>query len=135
MNRMGRRLYYDKESGLVFFEIPEQRYDYEIVPQTIERDIEVFKLLSERHRDTFDVLEFEYGQYAQDFRESNGYRVNPKTKQLEFSYPDPVEPESSEPIYQAPLSEEVSTLKATNEDLSNYVLEMDMRLVMVEMGI
>jgi len=38
------------------------------------------------------VLEPEYGQYAQDFAESNGYRVNPETKKLEFSYPDSEQP-------------------------------------------
>lgn len=129
--KFGRKIYYDMATGNVILETGERQGS--VVLTTIEQDIETYKVLSERNRDTFDVLELEYGQYAQDFAESDGYRVNPETEELEFSYSDPNEPEVEQP-YQVPLSEEVATLKTTNEDLSNYVLEMDMRLVMIEMG-
>lgn len=113
MSNVGGRIYYDNSSGLVIFRIPDQSYDFDVIPQSVERDIESFKVLSERNRDTFDVIELEYGQYAQDFAESNGYRVNLETRQLEFSYPDPNQPEVEQP-HQAPLSEQVQQLQQEN---------------------
>ena len=124
---IGRRVFYDKQTGIVIVDKGEMTGN--VVPTTIEQDIKTYKNLSERNRGTFDVLELEYGQYAQDFAESNGYRVNPETKELEFSYPDPNESEPIEPVYQKPLSEEVERLK--QEDLNNkeaiaelYILSM-----------
>ena len=125
--QIGRRVYFDVITGNVIADTGERQGN--VIPTTIEQDVAVYTVLSERNRDTFDVLELEFGQYAQDFAECNGYRVNPDTKQIEFSYPDPNEIEPSEPVYQAPLSEEVDRLK--QEDLNNkeaiaelYVLSM-----------
>lgn len=114
MKQFGRRIYYDKSTGNIIFEISEQSYTFDTTQPTIEQDISTYTALSERNRDTFDVLQLEYGQYAQDFAECNGYRVNPETKQLEFSYPDDSSaPETQEPVYQKPLSEQVSELEAS----------------------
>ena len=100
--QIGRRIYYDKITGNVIVDTGERQGH--VVQRTLEQDIQTYNALSERNAETFGVLELEYGQYAQDFAESNGYRVNPETKELEFSYPDPNEPEVEQP-YQAPLSE------------------------------
>lgn len=101
-----RRIYYDVINGEKIVEVALRGG---FTPKTIEQDIASFTALSERNRETFDYIELEYGQYAQDFRECNGYRVNPETKSLEFSYPDPNAPEEPQP-YQAPLSEKVELL-------------------------
>lgn len=116
MNKVGRKIYYDKETGNVILDTGEMMGV--VVETTIEQDIETFTALSERNRDTFDVLQLEYGQYAQDFAECNGYRVNPETKELEFSYPDPNDPEPQEPIYQKPLSEELEETKQAIAELT-----------------
>lgn len=121
-----RRIYYDVLNGnklvqVVFFGF--------VTPSTVEQDIATYTALSERNRDSFDVLELEYGQYAQDFAECNGYRVNPQTKELEFSYPDPNEP-TAPPVYQEPLSKQVERLK--QEDLNNK--EAIAELYMLSMG-
>ena len=70
--------------------------------------------------------------------ESNGVRVNLVTKGLEFSYPDPSEPEAP-PIYQAPLSKSVSLLEQENAmlqmsvmELSSYAASQDERLQVQE---
>ncbi|PWA08668.1 hypothetical protein DCC39_14615 [Pueribacillus theae] len=123
--KIGRRIYHEKETGNVIIDTGE-RQGY-VIPTTVEQDIETYKALSERNRDTFDVIELEYGQYAQDFAECNGYRVNPGTKELEFSYPDPNEPEKP-PVYQKPLSESVL-------DNTEYLIDVDFRLSMVELGL
>lgn len=129
MINIGKRLYFDKITGHVFFEVNEQTHYVSVVVPTIEQDIQTFIPLTERNRETFDVLELPFGAYAQDFAESNGYRVNPETKTLEFSYPDPNEPEAPQE-FRKPLSEEVEKLKA--EDLNNK--EAIAELYLLSMG-
>ena len=124
MYSIGRKIYYDKTTGEYLVDTGERSgYGDAVVSKTIEQDIETYTVLSERNRDSFDVLELEYGQYAQDFAECNGYRVNPETKELEFSYPDPNEPEAP-PVYQKPLSEQIAELKAENLATMGAVAEV-----------
>jgi len=118
---LGKKIYYEKSTGNIIIEISESVGN--VVKKTIEQDIETFTALSERNRDSFDVLELEYGQYAQDFAECNGYRVNPETKELEFSYPDPNEPEQP-PVFQKALSEQIKELKAENLATMGAVAEV-----------
>lgn len=130
MFKFGKRLYYDVTTGLIVFEIGEQRYDFEVSIMSVEQDIATFNTLSERNRDSFDVLELEYGQYAQDFAECNGYRVNPQTKELEFSYPDPNEPEQP-PVFQKALSEQIKDLELKTDEA---IMELSMVIALGGMG-
>ena len=116
---VGKRIYYDKITGEVILNTGDKQGV--VIPMTAEQEIASYTALSERNRETFDVLELDYGEYARYFAETNGYRINPDTKQIEFSYPDPNEVEPSEPIYQEPLSAEVKLLKAKNQVLSEQV--------------
>src|SRR5699024_1232776 len=113
INKIGRRIFFDSKTGNVLINTGERQGF--VKETTVEQDIENYKTLSERNRDTFDYIELEYGQYPQDFAECDGYRVNPETKELEFSYPDPNEDEPQEPEYQEPLSEQVEKLKQKSE--------------------
>ena len=122
--QIGRRIYFDKSTGDVLVDTGNRQGS--VTETTVEQDIEVYEELAERVRASYDYINLEYNQYTQDFAESNGYRVDPKTKILEFSYPDPNEPEIEQP-YQAPLSEQI----AANTD---YLLEVDFRLIMIELG-
>ncbi|MET3699345.1 hypothetical protein SAMN05877753_10216 [Bacillus oleivorans] len=110
MIQLGRKIYYDKSSGNVVWEIGERTYQFDTTETTIDQDIATFTALSERNRESFDVMKFEFGQFAQDFAECNGYRVDPATKTLEFSYPDPNAPQEPQP-YQAPLTEQIKAIK------------------------
>lgn len=113
-----RRIFFDKTTGERIQEIG--RNGSFILP-TVDQDIAVFTVLSERNRDTFDVLELPFESFAQDFIECNGYRVNPKTKELEFSYPDPNDPEAPI-VYQKPLSEQVTELEARTKATEDALL-------------
>lgn len=116
MRHIGRKIYYDKITGLVLADTGE-KYGH-VRDTTQEEDFQIYKSLSERNPETVGMIQLEYGQYAQDFRECNGYRVNPETQQIEFSYPDPDDLELQEPIYQKPLSEEVADLKQAIAELT-----------------
>lgn len=119
--KIGMRIYFDSVNGDVLATVSER--SGKVKPTSVEYEVSVFKTLSERNRETFDYIELEYGQYAQDFAESTGYRVNPETKELEFSYPDPNEPEAP-PVYQKPLSEEVKALKIAQSETDETLLEL-----------
>lgn len=108
------RIYYDIDTGHPIQTTGnfEDRWLTEYV--SVDDQILKYTILTERVRDSFDVLELPYGSYSQDFAECNGYRVNPETKELEFSYPDPNEPEEP-PVYEAPLSEKVASLEQENQ--------------------
>jgi len=119
---IGRRIYFDKKTGDVLADTGESSGS--VRPKTVEDDIEEYKALTERNRATFDFIELAYGQYSQDFMECNGYRINPQTKEIEFSYRDPNQPEQP-PMYQKPMSEQIKSLelqqKQTNDDLSSLM--------------
>lgn len=106
---IGKKIYYDIGTGEVIIEVSER--SGHVVETTIEKDILTFKALSERNRATFDYIQLEYGQHSQDFVECDGYRINPATKTITFSYPDPNSEEPQAPIYQKPLSVEVAELR------------------------
>lgn len=118
--KLGKRIYYDLKTGNVLVFIGDRQGP--VIPTTVEQDIETFTALSERNRDTFDVLELPFGAFSQDFAECNGYRVNPETKTLEFSYPDPSNPEAPQ-VFIKPLTEQVKELEAQNIELKLAIAE------------
>lgn len=119
---IGKRIYFDKLTGDILADTGERSGD--VIELTIEQDIANYKALSERTRDSFDLIELEYGDYFQDFAESNGFRVNPVTLTLEFSYPDPNVPAPEVPVYQAPLSEKVAALEAETTALNLAIIDV-----------
>jgi hypothetical protein len=122
MNFIGRRIYYDKTTGNVILDTGEKMGA--VVETTIDQDFETYKALKERVRDTVGVIQLEYGQYAEDFAQCNGYRVNPETLELEFSYLDPNATEPQEPVYQKPLSEQIEETKEAIAELTLLITTM-----------
>lgn len=105
--KIGRKIYYEITSGNILVDTGERQGS--VMSTTVEQDIVAYKVLSERNRDTFDYIELEYGQYREDFLHATSYRVNPKTRELVFSY-DKID-EDTELIYQEPLTEKVARLE------------------------
>lgn len=119
--KIGRRIYYDVATGNVIVDTGERQGF--VKPTTVEQDIQTYQALSERNPETFDYIELEYGQYTQDFAACNGYRVNPETREIEFSYPDPSEPEAPL-VYQKPLSEEIAETKQAIAELTILIAQL-----------
>lgn len=109
------RAYYDKltGNGIEWYALIR---GYRI--PTFEEDYQSLKELSKRNTDTIGYIDFENGEYYQDFVQSNGcFRVDPQTLELEFSYPNATEPQ--EPVYQKPLTEQ---LKETQQAVAELTL-------------
>ena len=116
MGAIGRKLYYNKFTGEVLVDTGER--SGAVRETTTEEDLRTYKVLSERNPETIGMIQLEYGQYRQDFLKCNGYRVNPSTQEIEFSYPNPNEPEPQEPTYQKPLTEEIADIKQSIAELT-----------------
>ncbi|AEV17652.1 hypothetical protein GTCCBUS3UF5_3260 [Geobacillus thermoleovorans CCB_US3_UF5] len=121
MNKVGRKIYYDKATGNVLVDTGEMMGA--VIETTVDQDFETYQALKERVRDTVGVIQLEYGQYAADIAQCNGYRVNPETLELEFSYPDPNEPEAPQ-VFRKPLSEEVEETKQAIAELTLLLTQM-----------
>jgi hypothetical protein len=122
MNKIGRKIYYDKATGNVIVDTGEMMGA--VVETTIDQDFETYQALKERVRDTVGVIQLEFGQYAADFAECNGYRVNPETLELDFSYPDPNATEPQEPVYVKPLTEQIEETKQAIAELTLLLTTM-----------
>lgn len=123
--QIGRKIYYDLTTGNVILNTGE--HSGYVRETTVAEDFTKYKVLAERVPETVGCLQLEYGQYAEDFISCSGYRVNPETRELEFSYPDPNVPDQ-EPVYQRPLSEQI-------DDNTEYLIDVDYRLSLIELGL
>ncbi|HEY2493241.1 MAG TPA: hypothetical protein VGI33_10055 [Paenibacillus sp.] len=120
---MGRKLYYDTFTGAVLVDTCDRK-GTDDVQSTIEQDFKKYKELNERVPETVGMIQLEYGQYAEEFNQSSGVRVNPETLELEFSYPDPSEPEAP-PVFGKPLTEQVKEVEAKNLELETKIEDKD----------
>ncbi|MNP01469.1 hypothetical protein D3C76_932850 [compost metagenome] len=125
---IGRKIYYDVLTGNVIVDTGERTGH--VRETTLEEDFTTYTALAERVPETVGCLQLAYSQYAQDFAECNSYRVNPDTLELEFSYPDPNDPEA-EPIYRKPLSTEVDELKQADIENKQAIADLTMTMAMM----
>jgi hypothetical protein len=129
--QIGRRIYYEKSTGNVILDTEERSGN--VRETTVDEDFENYVVLAQRVRETVGYIELEYGQYAEDFAACNGYRVNPETLEIEFSYPDPNDPEPT-PVYRRPLTEETAQLQKENIDLMLALTDVYEQLLALQDG-
>jgi len=112
---IGRKLYYNLSNGNIIQDVGQLSGD--VFETSREEDFKLYKTLIDRVPETVGLLQLEFNQHIQNFAECNGYRVNPVTEELEFSYPDPnTEPEDPTiPVFQKPLTEQIATLEQRTE--------------------
>lgn len=123
---VGKKIYYDKVTGNVLIDTGE--LSGYVRETTREEDFITYKALADRVPETVDMIQLEFGKYRGDFAECNGYRVNPITLELEFSYPDPGDSEPQEPVYRKPLSVEVDELKYSDIENRQAIAELTMMI-------
>lgn len=129
---VGRMIFYDKISGEVI--VNTGQYENIAVKKTAEQQIATFTALSERNRETFDVIELPFGFRAQDFAECIGYRVDvtelatlaesERGQAIKFAYPDPNAP-TEPPVYQKSLTEQIAERDAQIDGLKMLVTQVN----------
>lgn len=94
MDQIGRKLYYDLATGNVIVDTGERSGN--VVETTTEQDFAAYAVLAERIPETVGVIKLDFGEYAQDFMECDDVKVNINgdALTLEFSYPDPYDPDA-----------------------------------------
>ncbi|MHA7963519.1 hypothetical protein ACX93W_05180 [Paenibacillus sp. CAU 1782] len=122
--QIGRKIYYELITGNVILDTGERSGD--VVETTSEQDFASYAALAVRVPESVGMLQLEYGQYAEDFAACNGYRVDPDTEQVLFSYPGPDEPET--PVFQRPLTETVAALENESALMALELVDTQTRL-------
>jgi hypothetical protein len=121
--QIGRRIYYELITGNIIVDTGERSGS--VIETTEQEDYLNFVSLTERVPATVGMIQFAYGQYAQDFQGCNGYTVDVSGTEpiLVFSYPDPAEPEAP-PIYRKPLSEQIAEQELRLNDIDMALAEL-----------
>jgi DNA repair exonuclease SbcCD ATPase subunit len=120
MMEIGMKIYFEKATGNVVVNTGEQ-VGRLVVETTEDQDFATYKVLAERVRETIGVVKLKYGQFRREFAECNGYRVNPETETLEFTYPGEVPAEVL--IKRIEMVEEESAKTAQELEQTNMKLK------------
>ena len=108
MKKIGTKIYYCLLTGNVIKIIGDiQGYVRET---SFNEDIEIYKELKERDRDSIGLLQFNYGEYPKLSKNSTGVVVDLESKELIFTYEElPQEPQ--EPTELEIMQNEIKALK------------------------
>ena len=118
---IGRKIYYELSTGNIVCDTGERSGS--VIPTTVEQDFAAYSALTNRVPSSVGYKQLTYGQYAQDFAQCNGYRVDPVTLEVLFSYPDPNAPEES-PVYHKSLTEQIAEQDARLADIELAMIEI-----------
>lgn len=111
---VNKRVYYDVKTGNVI-QITGDYNDTGLYHKpSVDDDVLSYTNLRDRVRDTFDVIELERNQFADEFSKAISVRVDLKTKQLVFEF-KPSDQEELE--QQKTLEKRVSMLEGTVNDI------------------
>ncbi|MBU5444329.1 hypothetical protein [Paenibacillus sp. MSJ-34] len=117
---LGRRFFWVRTNGSIVAQRGEMSAGIE---STKEEDFAVYQQLQGLDPDAIEMTTLEPGQYAEDFAKAKGWCFDPETKQIQFLFPDPNDPEAP-PVYRKPLSEELEETKSRITDLELTIAEM-----------
>ncbi|TKH43406.1 hypothetical protein C1I60_14000 [Paenibacillus terrae] len=119
--KIGPKVYYRKTTGEVIY-ITSQVESPWAVETTKEEDMNFYPQLKGYDPAQVDVLKLGFDQYTEDFKRAKSYWVNPNTGKLEFVYIDGGS--EADPVYQAPLTEQVSDLKKRQDSTEAALLAL-----------
>lgn len=111
---VNKRIYYDVKTGTVI-QITGDYNDTGLYHKpSVDDDVQGYTNLRDRVRDTFDVIELERNQYADEFSKAISVRVDLKTKQPVFEF----KPKDQEELeHQKTIEKRVTMLEGTVNDI------------------
>ena len=122
MAQIGRKIYYELQTGDVVLVVPEK---FSGIETNKEQDFAMYEALSIRNPETVGVIQLEYGQYSSDFQTCSAVRVDLETGNLLFNYP----------IFEQPLSVAVNALRTENTELRAQNQTLNQQVADLEMAI
>lgn len=110
--QIGMRIYYEKETGNVILNTGERSGD--VIPTSLEQDFATYFALKDRVPETVDMIQLEYGAFAEDYAEGGTItRIDLDTLEPLLTHPDPIDPETPQEPRPA-LSKQVEALAQDN---------------------
>lgn len=120
---LGRRIYYFKSSGEVILDSGEKIGNIKYISP--EEEVKIFKVFDGINANSYDYLELDFGQHSKEFLEASSYSVDTKNKKILFDF--------SEVEYPENISEDSLAQKVA--DNTDYLIELDFRLLMIELNL
>mgnify|MGYP006897786773 CR=1 FL=1 len=117
---VGRMIFFDKLTGEVIVDTGE-REGNSVRRLNPEEYVPIYIELSSRNPDSYDYIELNYRDFAQDFIECISYRVNTENKELEFKYPDG---NGGDTDFQPPLTTRIEKLEEYLEEHEAALIEL-----------
>jgi hypothetical protein len=119
--KIGPKVYWRKTTGEIIY-ITSQIESPWAVETTKEEDVNFYPQLKGYDQDQLEVLKLEFDKYTQDFQKATGYWINPETGLIEFAYPSGGG--GTDPVYQTPLTDQVSELKTRQDSTEAAMLAL-----------
>ena len=82
MVQIGRKIYYEKNNGVVIWDKGEM--DGDVRETTLEEDLITMPVLGLIDPNQLGIKRLDYGELADSFKTTIGYRINPDTEEVEF---------------------------------------------------
>ena len=121
---VGRKIYYDKDTGDEVLTIPEKHHEGAI-DTTKEQDFQVYSVLQNRDPDQINQLKIAYGDMRGDFERAKSWKVNPEKKDVIFDFP----------AYEPSHGQQIRDLKADNEKKTKQLEEKDKQIANLGMDL
>ena len=125
--KYGRKIAFDSSTGEVLADTGEREGAW-VSGITDEQMIRDYKVLSERNRESFEIIELEYGAYRESFNRMTGFKIDRLKKIPVFSFPDPNIPDS-EPIFTKSLEEQLAESEAKMKRMESHLQEVNNSLL------
>ena len=84
MNKIGVKVYYDKNNGSVITSTNEYCGKFKV--NSIDEDFNIYPDLKDKNKYNVGVIEFEYGDFFKLKGNNNNFKVNLETEKVEFYY-------------------------------------------------
>jgi len=121
---LGRRLYYNKLTGVILFDTGE-RMGENIVDTTVEEDFQYALELRNQNPEIIGHIQLQPHEYSDEFAEAVSYRINPETEELEFGFKQNFDYTG----FQKPYKQQISILEEENKAYQQRIADLELMIV------